>query len=75
MTQLDAPEATVDALMFELRDRGFAALGDRPNQRRLAELAPSQVNDVIKRLHRLRRKYPAITDDLLLFIGRCHNEF
>jgi hypothetical protein len=75
MTQLDAPEATVDALVFELRTHGLSALNDQPNQRRLAELAPSQVNDVIKRLHGLKRKYPAITDDLLLFIGRCRNEF
>jgi hypothetical protein len=61
-----AAPTTVEALMYELRTHGVTALG-RPNcQRRLGDLSTIQVREVIERLTRLRPRYPAITDELLL---------
>ena len=74
MPRPDAPEATVEALMFDLRERGLAALTEKSNQRRLAELSDSQVGEVTKRLSKLKKKYPAITDDLLQTIDGCCDE-
>ena len=70
----EAPEATVEALMFQLRERGLPALTEQPNQRRLAELSDGQVADIMKRLSKLRKKYPAITDDLLQTINECRDD-
>src|SRR5262249_51583970 len=65
----EAPQATVEALVYELRTYGLAAL-ERPNcRRRLADVSTAQLRDVIARLLRLRPKYLAITDDLLLKLG------
>jgi len=61
-----AAPTTVQALMYELRTDGVKALG-RPNcQRRLGDLSTIQVREIIERLTRLRARYPAITDELLL---------
>jgi hypothetical protein len=64
-----APAATVEALMFVLRERGEAALAERDTLRRLGDLSTQQVRDVIGRLIGLRAQYPAITDDLLFKLG------
>jgi hypothetical protein len=66
---IGAPRATIEAVMFGLRERGVAALAGRNFQDRLAELKPDQVRECIVRLDRLRPKYPAITDRLLLLLG------
>jgi hypothetical protein len=64
-----AAQSTVDALLYEFRTKGAAAL-EAPNcQRRLASLSTAQVGEVIEALDRLRPKYPAITDDLLLLLA------
>jgi hypothetical protein len=64
-----ALEATVEALVYELRTRGLAAL-DHPNcLRRLSDVSSGQLREVLARLIRLRSNYPAITDDLLLILG------
>ena len=41
-TAQHAPEATVDALMYDLRERGLRALSIRTNQARFAALSPEQ---------------------------------
>jgi hypothetical protein len=64
-----AASTTVEAVMYSLRERGQAAISEPDCQRRLAELSPAQLRDVIERLDRLRPKYPAITDDLLLMLA------
>jgi hypothetical protein len=65
-----AAEATVEALMFSLRERGTAALAEPETQRRLAELSSAQVRDVIARLIAVRSpQYPAIDDELLHLLG------
>ena len=72
-TAQHAPEATVDALMYDLRERGLPALSIRTNQARFAALSPEQSKTIIERLHKVRARYPAITDDLLLIIDRCRH--
>ena len=69
-----AARATVEAVMYELRTRGVAALSAPNCQRRLSELSAVQVRNVIERLDDLRPKYPAITDDLLLLIAELIDE-
>jgi hypothetical protein len=63
-----AAPTTVEAVMHSLRERGEAAMAEPACQRRLAELSAGQVRDVIERLGRLRPKYPAITDNLLVLV-------
>jgi hypothetical protein len=66
---VEAPAATVDALMYELREDGVAALLTPGCQRRLAAVTSDEALDVIARLNRLRPTYPRITGELILRIG------
>jgi hypothetical protein len=66
---VDASQATVEALLYELRMHGLAALKRPSCRRRLADVSSAQLRDVIARLIRLRPKYSTITDDLLLKLG------
>jgi hypothetical protein len=61
----EAAPATVEALMLSLRSRGVAALAEDTTQRRLADLSTAQVREVIRRLDKLRPRYPQITDELI----------
>src|SRR5262249_2592551 len=63
-----APQATVEAVMYELRTDGVAALKAPNCRRRLGSLARAQFKEVIARLIKLRgRSYCAgITDELFL---------
>jgi len=65
----EAPQVTIEALVYELRTHGLAALEPPNCRRRLADVSTAQLRDVIARLLRLRPKYLAITDDLLLKLG------
>ena len=67
--QAEAPAATVDALIYELREDGVAAFATPGCQRRLAAISFDQALDVIARLNNLRAQYPKITDQLILRIG------
>jgi hypothetical protein len=49
-----APLATVQALMFGLRERGTKALGEPKVRRRLSELSEQQLHEVCSRLQRLK---------------------
>jgi hypothetical protein len=54
-TQLDgAPQPTVEALMYSLRERGTKALEEANTKRRLSDLGDQQVIEVGNRLQRLR---------------------
>jgi hypothetical protein len=61
--------ATVEALMFSLREQGEPALTSANNQRRLGELSADQVAEVIARLDQMRDRYPQVSDGLLLRLG------
>lgn len=64
-----AAPATVEALMYELRTFGLAALTHPQCQQRLTDITHKQLNEVIERLSRLRSQYPAIRDELLSLLG------
>ena len=49
-----APEPTVEALMFSLRERGTKALEEPNTKRRLSELSNQQVIEVGDRLQKLK---------------------
>jgi hypothetical protein len=62
-------DATYDALLYELRTYGIAQLA-KPNCRdRLSSLSTRQLRELIAALMRLKPKYPAINDELLLKLG------
>jgi hypothetical protein len=64
-----AASTTVEALMYELRTLGLAALSGSNCRRRLSELNREQLHEIIRRLMSLRGRYPAITDELLYHLG------
>jgi hypothetical protein len=66
---VDASQATVEALLNEMRTHSLAALKRPSCRRRLADASSAQLRDIIARLIRLRPKYSTITDDLLLKLG------
>jgi hypothetical protein len=61
-----APQATFDALLYELRTLGIAVLKNPSCRRRLADLSDPQLREVLAALIRTRARYPAITDELLI---------
>ncbi len=64
----DAPQVTVEAVMYELRAWGLGAL-KAPNAReRLSALSRKQHREVLGRLLKLRPRYPKITDELLVYV-------
>jgi hypothetical protein len=65
----NAAAATIEALMFSLRERGAKALAELATQRRLADLSSAQVRQIIGRLMALRPNYPTINDELLFLLG------
>jgi hypothetical protein len=61
-----APQVTFDALIYELRMDGLAAL-EKPNcRRRLADLSDDQLREVLAALIRARTNCAAVTDELLV---------
>jgi hypothetical protein len=68
--EFGAAPSTVEAVMYELRTYGIAAMAGQNCKRRLSELSPDQLVEVIGRLMNLRPKYPAITDQLIYVLGK-----
>jgi hypothetical protein len=64
-----AAPTTVEALMYELRTYGLAAVAGPNCRRRLSDLSTAQLREVIGRLIQLRPRCPAITDELLFTLG------
>ena len=67
-----AAQSTFDALVWELRTHGIAQLAKPNCQRRLSDLSTKQGRELIAALLRLRPRYPAITDELILQLGDCY---
>jgi hypothetical protein len=51
---MSAPQPTVEALMYSLRERGTKALQEPATKRRLSELSDGQFIEVGNRLQRLK---------------------
>jgi hypothetical protein len=66
-----APQATIDALVYELRTYGIAGLRNEVCLGRLETLSSDQMQDLIRSLSRLKIAYPAITEELLIKLGEC----
>jgi hypothetical protein len=64
-----APRVTLDALIYELRTHGLPQLGKANCRRRLGDLSTRQMRELIASLMRLRPKYSAITNELILKLG------
>jgi hypothetical protein len=64
----DAPTATVEAVMFELREDGLDALKAPNCKRRIGDLSKRQLAEGLARLIKLRPRYSKISDDLLLYV-------
>jgi hypothetical protein len=67
-----AAPTTLEAAMYSLRERGERALAEPNCQRRLSEMSPAQIDEIITRLTKMRRNYPGISDAL---IARLNNEY
>jgi hypothetical protein len=69
---LEAAATTVEAVMYELRSDGLAALAAPNCRRRLSDLSAQQIDAVIARLIKLRGLpyCPGITDELFLALDR-----
>ncbi len=61
--QADAAPSTIEALIFDVRDRGEVALRDTANHRLIAELSPQQLEEVCARL---AKRCPAKPDGVPL---------
>jgi hypothetical protein len=66
MTPDRAPESTVEAFVFELREYGAGQLKKANTRLRLGELSDAQLRSVIDRLTKLQPKYPKISGTLSL---------
>jgi hypothetical protein len=64
-----APQSTFDALVFELRTHGLPQLNKTSCRLRLGQLSTQQVRELIAALVRLRPRYLAITEELILKLG------
>jgi hypothetical protein len=51
-----------------------AALNEPITRQRLSELSKSQFAEVGVRLHRLRAKYPTITDQVIAKVGEYYDQ-
>src|SRR5262249_22643671 len=65
----EAPEATYNAAVYELRTHGLPQLNKSNCQRRLADLSAAQIKAVIASLQVGRNQYPKVTDELLTTLG------
>ena len=61
MTPDKAPESTVEAFVFELREHGTEQLKNANTRLRLVELSDAQLRSIIDRLTKLQPKYPKIS--------------
>jgi hypothetical protein len=60
-----APEATFNACVYELRTYGLPQLSKPNCQRRLCDLSTAQLKNLIVGLQQRRGQYPNVTDELL----------
>ena len=65
-----AAASTYEAVLYTLRTRESAALGERHCRQRLAELSDDQMRELVAALKRLKPQYPSISEELMLELGK-----
>jgi hypothetical protein len=70
----EAPKATYDAVVYELRTCGLPQLKNQNCQRRLADLSIAQLKNVMASLQQWRSQYPNISDELLTALGEIYDD-
>jgi hypothetical protein len=61
-----APEATCNALLYELKTHGLPQLQNPDCQQRLGDVSDAQLKDLVAALIRLQPNYHNISDELVL---------
>jgi hypothetical protein len=69
----EAPKATYDAIVYELRTYGLPQLKNPSCQRRLADLSAAQVKNVMASLQQWRGRYPNVCDELLATLATIYD--
>src|SRR5262245_58443377 len=69
----EAPEATYNAVAYELRTHGLPQLNQPNCQRRLADLSTAQIKNLIASLQQWRGQYPKVSDDLLTTLAAIYD--
>ena len=69
----EAPKATYDAVVYELRTHGVSQLSKPNCQRRLGDLSPAQLKNLIASLQQRRGQYPNVSDELLTTLATSYD--
>jgi hypothetical protein len=69
----EAPKATYDAVVYELRTYGLPQLSKPNCQQRIADLSIAQLKNLIACLQQRRSKYPNVSDELLTAVGEIYD--
>jgi hypothetical protein len=69
----EAPKATYDAVVHELRTNGLSQFRRTNCQRRLANLSTAQIKNLMVSLQQRRGQYPNISDELLTALGEIYD--
>jgi hypothetical protein len=69
----EAPYATYNAVVYELRTYGLAQLSKLNCQRRLSDLSAAQIKNVIASLQQRRGQYPNVCDELLITLATIYD--
>jgi hypothetical protein len=65
-----APQAMMNALLYQLRTDGLAALKNPSCRGRLTDLSDEQLREVLATLIQTRARYATVTDELLIALDR-----
>ena len=68
----EAPKATYDAVVYELRTYGLPQLNKPDCQRRLSDLSAPQLKNLIAGLQQRRGQYPNVCDELLTTLATIY---
>jgi len=68
----EAPKATYDAVIYELRTHGLPQLKKQNCQQRLSDFSAAQLKAVMVSLQARRNQYPKVTDELLAVLAEIY---
>jgi hypothetical protein len=69
----EAPEATYNAVVYELRTYGLPQLNNPNCQRRLADLSTAQLKNLMASLQQRRSQYPNVCDESLATLATIYD--